>query len=174
MLSFLVPSLPSRLHASYTGLCCNNRLFYLEIPLLCVAAFLTWVACHIPIMTRLHTIDWPGAFVMVVAVTSLSIAMTWGGISYGWDEAPVLVMFALCVVALIIFCIIETRARDPILPPRVLAIWNVGIGFTASFLTSFAMIGTGYYLYVPLPHPKCICLCYFFLFWALMTYLWII
>ena len=47
-----------------------------------------------------HPIDWPGMMAMTVAVTSLVLAMAWGGTLIPWGSLPFMGLVALAVAAL--------------------------------------------------------------------------
>lgn len=63
-----------------------------------------------------HPIDWPGMMAMTVAVTSLVLAMAWGGTLIPWGRLPFMGFVALAVAAAVVFVLLERRAAEPIIP----------------------------------------------------------
>ncbi len=63
-----------------------------------------------------HPIDWPGMMAMTVAVTSLVLAMAWGGTLIPWGSLPFMGLVALAVAAAVVFVLLERRAAEPIIP----------------------------------------------------------
>ena len=50
-----------------------------------------------------HPLDWPGMMAMTVAVTSLVLAMAWGGTLIPWGSLPFMGLVALAVAAAVVF-----------------------------------------------------------------------
>ena len=63
-----------------------------------------------------HPIAWPGMMAMTVAVTSLVLAMAWGGTLIPWGSLPFMGLVALAVAAAVVFVLLERRAAEPIIP----------------------------------------------------------
>ncbi|WP_417177836.1 DHA2 family efflux MFS transporter permease subunit [Adlercreutzia equolifaciens] len=63
-----------------------------------------------------HPIDWPGMMAMTVAVTSLVLALAWGGTLIPWGSLPFMGLVALAVAAAVVFVLLERRAAEPIIP----------------------------------------------------------
>jgi len=61
-------------------------------------------------------IDYAGAAVMIIALIPILLAFTWGGGDYAWNSVQIIGMFAFAAIMLIIFAIIEMKAKDPIIP----------------------------------------------------------
>lgn len=63
-----------------------------------------------------HPIAWPGMMAMTVAVTSLVLALAWGGTLIPWGSLPFMGLVALAVAAAVVFVLLERRAAEPIIP----------------------------------------------------------
>ena len=61
-------------------------------------------------------IDIAGIFTMILGVVSLLLALTFGGKDYAWDSWQIIGLFALAVIGIVSFVIVETKAEEPILP----------------------------------------------------------
>ncbi|MEH7332016.1 MDR family MFS transporter [Neobacillus drentensis] len=60
--------------------------------------------------------DIAGMFTMIVGVVSLLLGLSFGGKDYAWDSWQIIGLFALAVIGLVSFVIVETKAKEPILP----------------------------------------------------------
>ncbi len=104
------------------------------------------VALAIPFVreSRAHgdtSYDIPGAITATLGLVSLVFGITRAGTD-GWADPVTLALFAVAIVLLISFRVIETRTRNPLLPARVVEDRNRGGAFFTMFLTAgglFAM-----------------------------------
>lgn len=53
---------------------------------------------------------------MIVGVVSLLLALSFGGKDYAWDSWQILGLFALALIGIVSFIIVESKAKEPILP----------------------------------------------------------
>jgi hypothetical protein len=65
---------------------------------------------------REHTIDYAGAIALSLGVTGVLLACAWGGTTYPWGSAEVLVAAAAGLLGVAAFGWIERRAPEPLLP----------------------------------------------------------
>ena len=91
-------------------------IFYINVPLGIVALFVVATVLHIPVKRVPHKIDWAGTVVLSICVTSIILLTSWAGSEYAWGSSEIVGLGALAVVTLVIFCWIETRAAEPIIP----------------------------------------------------------
>lgn len=91
-------------------------VFYINLPV----GILATIFIAIGIQGRKNTgpiyFDIAGMFTMIVGVVSLLLALSFGGKDYAWDSWQILGLFALAVIGLVSFVIVETKAKEPILP----------------------------------------------------------
>lgn len=64
-------------------------------------------------------IDLPGMLLLAGAISSLLLALGWGGHEYAWDSYEVLGMVTLGCTSIGLLRAQEKRASDPVLPPAV-------------------------------------------------------
>jgi len=95
-------------------------IFYVNLPIGGAALIVTMLVLHLPRNRVKHEIDWWGAGLMTGGVSSLLLALTWGGTQYAWGSVQVLGLFALAVGLLIAFVNVERNAAEPILPMALL------------------------------------------------------
>ena len=86
-------------------------------------------------------IDVAGALLLLVVFIPFLLALTWGGNRYAWGSPELLSMFALSLIALLLFVRVEARTSDAIMPlslfsNRVFVITNL-----SSFVIGMAFLG---------------------------------
>jgi MFS family permease len=75
---------------------------------------------NLPFTPHRHKIDIIGSTLLVAAVVSFILMISWGGEStYAWTSPPLVGMGVLSVVLATLFLFWETRAAEPILPLRL-------------------------------------------------------
>jgi EmrB/QacA subfamily drug resistance transporter len=115
--------------------------FYINLPLGAVALFMISVVLHLPKKRVQARIDYLGAGLLTVSITSLVLITTWGGNQYGWGSAQILGLLALGVLALAAFLYVETRAAEPVLPLHIFRNANFSLISLIGFLVGFVMFG---------------------------------
>ena len=91
-------------------------IFFINLPLGAIALVVVLRTMRAPAVVRAHTIDYLGAAVLSVAITCLLLACTWGGTTYPWDSAEVLVTGLGGLVLAVVFVAIERHVEEPLLP----------------------------------------------------------
>ena len=116
-------------------------VFYVNVPIGAVALVITSSVLRLPFVRRDHTIDFAGAGLLVAAVSTLLLALVWGGSEYPWGSSTIIGLFAASAVLTGLFLWWEHRAAEPILPLRLFRgrVFSTGVGL--SFLLGGAMFG---------------------------------
>jgi EmrB/QacA subfamily drug resistance transporter len=124
--------------------------FYINVPVGILAFFMiSTFMPHIESDNKNQSIDYLGAGLLTGGLSSLMLALVWGGNAYAWLSGQVLGMFALSFVLLIIFGIVEHKyAKDPILPLELFKNPIFRVSTIIVFLIGMAMFGA--LLYIPL------------------------
>jgi EmrB/QacA subfamily drug resistance transporter len=91
-------------------------------------------------------IDYLGIGLVAVGASALILATSWGGNEYAWGSPMILGLFVGGVVALALFCWVETRAPQPMLPTRLFKNPVFAVCSVLSFIVGFAMLGALTYL----------------------------
>ncbi|MFD5513273.1 MDR family MFS transporter [Streptomyces sp. NPDC127051] len=120
--------------------------FYVNVPiaiLVVVAAARTIPSVRAAGGTR---IDYLGIALVAVGSSALILATSWGGNEYAWGSATIIGLFVLGVLALALFCLVETRAAEPMLPMRLFGNPVFTICSVLSFVVGFAMLGAMIFL----------------------------
>ena len=122
-------------------------VFYINLPIGVVALGVTSVVLRLPFRRQDHRIDYVGAALLVMSVTSLLLVTVWGGSEYPWRSGVIIGLAVTGTVLVGALVWWERRAVEPILPPRLFhnSIFVVSSGI--SFLQAMVMFGT--IVYVP-------------------------
>ncbi len=116
-------------------------VFWINIPLGLVALLVIQRRLHLPRHRVEHAVDYVGAALIVVAVTSLLLVTVWGGDTYAWASTQIIGLAVLGLVALGSFIWWESRVPEPILPLRLFRNSVFTITSMTSFLFGFGFFG---------------------------------
>ncbi|MFF9210644.1 MULTISPECIES: MDR family MFS transporter [unclassified Streptomyces] len=120
--------------------------FYVNVPIAVLVVFAA--ARTIPVVKAASrpVIDYLGIALVAVGASALILATSWGGNEYAWGSGVVIGLFAGGAAALALFCLVETRAAEPMLPMRLFANPVFTVCSVLSFIVGFAMLGAMTYL----------------------------
>lgn len=121
-------------------------IFFINVPLALIALLVTSRVLKLPHVRREHSIDYLGAATLVVAVSTVLLALSWGGKEYPWGSATILTLFAAGGVLGVVFLWWETRASEPIVPLRLFRNSTFTLGTLGTFVVGSAMFGAIIYL----------------------------
>ncbi|TAJ46817.1 MAG: MFS transporter [Herbiconiux sp.] len=91
-------------------------IFFVNVPLCILAGGMLLRRFHENVARRRHTLDYAGAALLAVGVSAIILGLLEGGQAWAWDAPQSFAAFALGLVALIAFVLVERRAAEPILP----------------------------------------------------------
>jgi EmrB/QacA subfamily drug resistance transporter len=91
-------------------------IFLINLPLGVLALVVVVRTMPVTFQVRRHDIDYAGAAALSIAVTTVLLATSWGGLTYAWDSPEMRAALLIASVALIVFLWLERRAREPLLP----------------------------------------------------------
>ncbi len=114
--------------------------FIVNLPFLLVAYFAT--VRHVPESRDEEAsrhFDWLGSLVVAIAVGGLSFG-TIRGQQHGWGEVDAIVSLAVGALAAVIFPVLMTRRRNPLVPPKLFRSRN----FTVTNVSTFVIYGALY------------------------------
>ncbi|MYS93082.1 DHA2 family efflux MFS transporter permease subunit [Streptomyces sp. SID5464] len=120
--------------------------FYVNVPIAIVVV--AAAARTIPVVKAVSrpVIDYLGIALVAVGASALILATSWGGNEYAWGSGVIIALFVGGVTALGLFCWVETRAREPMLPMRLFGNPVFTVCSVLSFIVGFAMLGALTYL----------------------------
>jgi len=120
-------------------------IFFVNIPLCLLAAWLLGRSFHETIEKRRHRVDYLGAALLTLSLTLLILAVLEGGQSWAWNSPQSVGAFALGGLLLSGFVWAEIRAAEPVLPLWVISrrlllstsLISLGVGAILIGLTSY-------------------------------------
>ncbi|MFJ7199356.1 MULTISPECIES: MDR family MFS transporter [unclassified Streptomyces] len=120
--------------------------FYVNVPI--AIAVVIAAARTIPSVKAAGrpVIDYLGIAMVTVGASALILATSWGGNEYAWGSPVILGLFAGGLVALALFCLVEFRAAEPMLPMRLFRNPVFTVCSVLSFIVGFAMLGAMIFL----------------------------
>ena len=128
-------------HATILGITGWRWIFYINIPFGILALVITSAVLHIPKVKREHKIDYFGALILVLAVTSVLLATSVYGPENGWTDSKTLTVFGLGLFLTLAFLWQETRAKEPILPLRLFKNHTFSLTSVLGFIIGAGMFG---------------------------------
>lgn len=116
-------------------------VFYINLPVGILATIFIAIGLKGKKQTGPIQIDIAGIFTMIVGVVSLLLALTFGGKDYAWDSWQIIGLFALAIIGLISFVMVEKKAKEPILPVHFFKNRTFTILNAIGFFMSIGMFG---------------------------------
>ncbi|MGH3349658.1 MAG: MFS transporter [Nocardioides sp.] len=114
--------------------------FYVGIPFAVVAFIVLQKTLHLPVVKREGVkVDWAGAFFMAAGVCLLLVWVTFAGDKYDWASWETAAMVGGSIALMLIFVLIESRAKEPIIPLRLFANRTITLSSLASLFVGVAM-----------------------------------
>jgi EmrB/QacA subfamily drug resistance transporter len=121
-------------------------IFYINLPLGIAALFVVAAVLHLPVKRVQHKIDWAGTAFLSVGVTCIILLTTWAGSEYAWGSPVIIGTGLVALASLCIFCFIETRASEPIIPLWLFRNRTFTATSAVGFIIGFSMFGAIIYL----------------------------
>jgi len=125
-----------------------RSVFFVNLPFALLAAYFIWRYFRLPAPGARGHFDALGALLLGVSVTTLTLALSWGGGTYAWGSATILGLLAATVLTFGAYAWHSARQERPILDLRLLKDRGIAIASLAGFLTSAGMYAA--ILYLPL------------------------
>ncbi len=122
-------------------------IFYVNLPIGVIAFGV--LAATLP--SRKETekkvrVDYLGASCLAAALSAIVLTCTLGGTSYAWTSAPIIGLMVGSVVLVVAFLLIEQRAAEPVLPPRMFRNRVFSVTSGVGLVVGFALFGSVTYL----------------------------
>lgn len=116
-------------------------VFTINLPIGVVAMFVTQRNLHLTTRRVDHEIDFGGAALLVSAVSTLLLALVWGGTEYPWGSPTIVGLLFSGIVLTVGFLTWEARAPEPILPLRLFRDKVVSVSSSLLFFVGCGMFG---------------------------------
>jgi EmrB/QacA subfamily drug resistance transporter len=121
-------------------------IFYVNLPI-GVLAFGV-LAATLPAradQTR-HRIDYLGAALLAVGLSAVVLVCTLGGTDYKWGSPQIIGLAVAAIVLLVAFVLVERRAPEPVLPPRLFRNRVFSVTSAMGLVVGFGLFGSVTYL----------------------------
>ncbi|MEW2578874.1 MDR family MFS transporter [Streptomyces syringium] len=115
--------------------------FYINLPLGAIALIAITAVLHLPKKRSQARVDYAGAALLTVGITSLVLMTTWGGTEYAWASAQIIGLGVLALLAIAAFVFVERKVSEPVLPLHIFHDRNFSLITVVGFLVGFAMFG---------------------------------
>ncbi|HMO10877.1 MAG TPA: MFS transporter, partial [Actinotalea sp.] len=109
-------------------------IFWVNVPLGAVAAWLLIRRFHEQIRPERHAVDWLGGALLTGSLALLILATLEGGVAWAWTSWQSLTGFGVGAALLVAALLVERRVPEPVLPPWV---------FSRRLLATTSVIGVG-------------------------------
>ncbi|MDT3396470.1 MFS transporter [Streptomyces sp. B1866] len=113
--------------------------FYVGVPFAVIALVVLQKTLKLPVVRRDVKVDWAGAFFISAAVSLLLIWVTLAGDDYPWLSWQTYAMVGGSAVLGAVFVLVESRAREPIVPLRLFGNRTIALASVASLCVGVAM-----------------------------------
>ncbi|MER7841475.1 MDR family MFS transporter [Streptomyces sp. NPDC096040] len=120
--------------------------FYINLPLGVVALAAVSAVLHLPKKRSKARIDYLGAGLLTLGITSIVLVTTWGGSQYAWTSARIMELIAIGVVSLVGFVFWQTKAAEPVVPLHIFRSRNFTLMSIIGFIVGFVMFGATLFL----------------------------
>lgn len=121
-------------------------VFYINVPIGIAALIVTTTALNLPFAKQQHKIDYPGAGILVAAVSAILLVTVWGGGEYAWGSPQIIGLAFAGAFLTGIFLFREHRAAEPILPLRLFRNRVYTLTGAAGFIVGLSMFGAVVFL----------------------------
>jgi EmrB/QacA subfamily drug resistance transporter len=121
-------------------------IFYVNVPIGILAFGV--LAATLPARkdTAHHRIDYLGAGLLAAGLSAIVLLCTLGGTSYAWDAPTIIALGVGAVALLVAFVVVERRAPEPVLPPRLFRNRVFAVTSAMGLIVGFALFGSVTYL----------------------------
>lgn len=122
-------------------------IFYINVPIGIIAILLVLGFLHETQVDKTEkSIDYWGAALFTISMSSLLYALISGGESYAWNSAEIISLFAVAIVFLTLFINIEAKVKEPMLPLSLFKIPVIALSNMVGFVSGCVLIGVTVYL----------------------------
>ncbi len=121
-------------------------LFWIFLPL-GIVAFIMILALFPKVPRKeSESIDYWGSLFLTLTIVPLLLGFSWAGTKYAWGSAQTIGLFAAAAVFLLIFILVEMRAKSPVLPLSLFRNDIVTLSNVIGFIMNAGMMGALIYL----------------------------
>lgn len=123
-----------------------HYVFWINIPLGILSLVGLWMFLHENVNRKKHEIDFLGAVLLTITISSLMFILVEGGSRFAWGSWQSLSLFVVSAATLIGFVLQEGRAKEPVMPFSIWKERSILIANTTSLTTGIMLIGISSFL----------------------------
>lgn len=123
-----------------------NYVFWINIPLGILSLIGIGIFLHENVEKKKHEIDYIGALLLTVSISSLMFLLVEGGGRWSWDSWQVLGIIVLFIVTISLFVYHEGRAKEPVMPFNIWKERSIFVANVTSLTTGIILIGISSFL----------------------------
>ena len=118
-------------------------VFFLNLPL-GIAALVLFIIYFPNIRPddKKHSIDFAGIVILIMAIVTALLGLSWGGTQFPWTSWQITGLFGVAIVSTITFIIVEKHSAEPIIPLSLFSNSIVSISWVVALLIGFCMFGS--------------------------------
>ncbi|CEI89578.1 hypothetical protein RMCBS344292_03930 [Rhizopus microsporus] len=125
--------------------------FYINLPIGAVAMVMIFFFLYLPMpkegfIAKLKRIDFVGTFIVLAFSTLFLLAMNFGGQTFPWKSAAVIVPLVLTVILVAILYYVETKVAEPLMPPHLFKNRSVVAVLLTNWFLGMTFFSMLYYL----------------------------
>lgn len=121
-------------------------IFWINIPLGLLSIIGIWFFLHEQIEKKKQVIDYKGAVLLTLGISSFMIILVEGGVKWAWDSWPVLLLALVAIFAIYFFVRVEKKAKDPMMPFNIWQERAILIANIVSMTSGIMIIGLSSFL----------------------------
>nr|WP_307337552.1 MDR family MFS transporter [Metabacillus malikii] len=121
-------------------------VFWLNLPLGILALIGLHLFLQEEIEKRKPKIDYVGAILLTLAISSFMYILVEGGVRFEWNSLPVYILIGIAVLSMCLFVILERKVEEPMMP---FELWNersILVANLTSLTTGIILIGLSTFL----------------------------
>jgi EmrB/QacA subfamily drug resistance transporter len=123
-----------------------NYVFWINIPLGILSLIGLAFFLHENVEKKKHDIDYIGAFLLTVCISSLMFLLVEGGGRWSWGSWQILCLLLLFLITIILFVFHEGRAKEPVMPFNIWKERSIFVANVTSLTTGIMLIGISSFL----------------------------
>ncbi|WP_246106675.1 MFS transporter [Pseudonocardia kunmingensis] len=120
--------------------------FWVGAPLAVLALIVVQRTLNLPVVKRKVSIDYLGAALIAGGVSALLIWVTLAGNQFAWGSGTSLGLAGLGALLIVLFLVVESRAKEPVIPLRLFRDRTTTLATIASISVGVAMFGGAVFL----------------------------
>ncbi|MCM3690050.1 MDR family MFS transporter [Neobacillus niacini] len=123
-----------------------NYVFWINIPLGILSLIGIGFYLHENVEKKKHEIDYIGAFLLTLSISSLMFLLVEGGGRWSWGSWQIVSLLVLFIVTISLFVYHEGRAKEPVMPFTIWKERSIFVANVTSLTTGIMLIGISSFL----------------------------